>query len=98
MKKTLRIGLVLSYAIIYLGFFIVFGYFIPLNETIALIIAITAIVLMFIGVIIGVILSSKMKRKYKNNIKDTMDEFSKLMDDKNIVDVQKKKIKLLKLF
>ena len=92
MKKTLRIGLVLSYAIIYLGFFIVLGYFIPLNETIALIIAITAIVLMFIGVIIGVILSSKMKRKYKNNIKDTMDEFSKLMDDKNIVDVQKKKI------
>ena len=92
MKKTLRIGLVLSYAIIYLGLFIVFGYFISLNETIALSIAITAIVLMFIGVIIGVILSSKMKRKYKNNIKDTMDEFSKLVDDKNIVDFQKKKI------
>ena len=33
MKKTLRIGLVLSYAIIYLGLFIVFGYFISLNET-----------------------------------------------------------------
>lgn len=92
MKKALRIGLVLSYAIIYLGLFIVFGYFIPLNETIALSIAITAIVLMFIGVIIGVILSSKLKRKYKNNIKDTMDEFSKLVDDKNIADIQKKKI------
>ena len=92
MKKALRILLAILYAFIYLIIVLLIGYFIPLNKTITLSVTIAAIAIVFICFVIGIVLSLKNNNKFNKNIKNTFEEMSKLIDDKNIVNIQKKKL------